>query len=95
MIKSRLYIYIIAGGFLAYNGFGLAKSALTQRPENYIVYSVIGVLFIVIGGFIAVKNVLKISRGDYIDPMESLEEELLEDTKEDIEDKEPESDSRS
>ncbi len=65
MTKSRLYIYIIAGGYVAYTGAGLAKSALEQRPDNYMLYLIIGILFVAVGGFFAVKSVLRISRGDY------------------------------
>lgn len=65
MTKSRLYIYIIAGGYVAYTGIGLAKSALEQRPDNYMLYLIIGIFFVAFGGFFAVKSVLKISRGDY------------------------------
>lgn len=83
MTKSRLYIYVIAGGYLAYTGFGLAKDALQQRPENYMLYLVIGILFAVIGGFFAVKSILRITKGDYADPMGELEDETQEDTKED------------
>ncbi len=67
MTRSRLYIYILAGGYLAYTGFGLAKSALEQRPENFMLYLAAGIVFVVIGGFLAVKSIQKLIKNEYID----------------------------
>lgn len=60
--RARSYLYIVAGGYLAYTGFGLAKNAVSERPDNFVLYAAIGVAFVVIGGFLAVKNILNISK---------------------------------
>lgn len=65
MTRSRLYIYIIAGGYVVYTGFGLIKSALEQRPDNFLMYLAIGAVFVAIGGFFVVKSGLKLKNGDY------------------------------
>ncbi len=64
MTRSRLYIYIVAGGYVIYTGFGLAKNALAQRPDNYMMYLVIGVLFIAVGAFLVAKSAGKLMKGD-------------------------------
>lgn len=65
--KSRLYLYIIAGGYLVYTGFGLVKSVMAERPENFGLYAAIGVIFVLIGGIFAIKNILKLIKGEDID----------------------------
>lgn len=75
MTKSRLYIYTIAGGYVAYTGISLLKSALEERPDNYILYLLIGIVFIAVGGFFAVKSVLRIFKGDYAETKEESEDE--------------------
>lgn len=65
MTKSRLYIYLIAGGYIVHTGIGLAKSALEERPENYLLYLAVGVLFTIIGAIFAVKSILRLSKGGY------------------------------
>lgn len=48
-----------------YTGFGLIKSALEQRPDNFLMYLAIGAVFVAIGGFFVVKSGLKLKNGDY------------------------------
>ncbi len=86
MTKSRLYIYIIAGGYVAYTGIGLAKSALAQRPDNYLLYLIIGILFVATGGFFAVKSGIRIFRGDYADRAGDPGDDPQEDEKDDMRD---------
>ena len=50
MTKGRLTIRIIAGGYLAYVGFGLARDVIAEKPENYLVYLLFGALFMAVGG---------------------------------------------
>lgn len=84
MTKSRLYIYIIAGGYVAYTGLGLAKSAVSQKPDNYMMYLAIGILFIALGGFFVIKSFLKLSRGDYADAADNTEDSGIKDLDEDF-----------
>jgi len=62
--RSRLYLYIAAGAYLADNGFGLVRDALAERPDNSALYMVFGVAFVIIGGFLAVKSIRDISKGN-------------------------------
>ncbi len=62
MTKGRLTIRIIAGGYLAYVGFGLARDVIAEKPENYLVYLLFGVLFMAVGGawcFLALRRYIK------------------------------------
>ena len=84
MTKSRLFIYIIAGGYVAYTGAGLVKSAVSQRPDHYMPYLVIGLLFVVIGAFFVIKSFLKLSRGEYAEAADRFDEgrtDLAEDSR--------------
>lgn len=83
MTKSRLYIYTIAGGYVAYTGLGLIKNTLEERPDNYMIYLVIGIIFIAVGGFFAVNSVLRLSGGKYIEREEEAGDELQENTEAD------------
>ena len=49
MTKGRFVFRLIAGGYLGYLGISLVKDAMTERPDSYILYTVLGVLFAVIG----------------------------------------------
>lgn len=68
--KTRLYLYIVAGAYLAYTGFGLVKSAMAEQPDNFMLYMAIGAAFVIIGGFFAVKSILNISKGNDDDKTE-------------------------
>lgn len=62
MTKGRLTIRIVAGGYLAYVGFGLAKDVLTEKPEHYLAYLLFGIFFMLVGGvwcFLALKRYIK------------------------------------
>lgn len=68
--RARMYLYIIAGGYLAYTGFGLVKSVMEERPDNSVLYMAIGAVFMVIGAFFAVKSIIKMTKGDDNDKTE-------------------------
>ena len=40
--KGRIMLMVIAGGYLAYLGGGLVTDAMKEKPENYILYTVVG-----------------------------------------------------
>ena len=70
MTKGRLTIRIIAGGYLAYVGFGLA-----EKPENYLVDLLFGALFMAVGGtwcFLALRRYI---RRDYEELWEEPKDE--------------------
>lgn len=62
MTKGQITIRIIAGGYLAYLGFGLVKDMIVQKPDNYIIYLLFGIVFMVVGGiwcFLAFKRYIR------------------------------------
>lgn len=71
--KSRLYLYVAAGVYLAYNGIGLVRSAVTERPDNFVLYLGIGVIFVVLGGSFAIRSIRKLSKGNDDDKTEGEE----------------------
>ncbi len=65
--RSRDVIMAIAGGYLAYTGVQLVLGALEQKQDNYILFIVIGAIFIVFGGtvlFFRAKKLLQIPTVD-------------------------------
>ena len=54
--KGRIMLMVIAGGYLAYLGGGLVTDAMKEKPENYILYTVVGVLFLIIGAACCLFN---------------------------------------
>ncbi|HIW83623.1 MAG TPA: hypothetical protein H9873_04800 [Candidatus Dorea gallistercoris] len=81
MSKSRVFFRVIVGGYLAYTGFSLVGNAMRERPDNYILYTVIGVLFLVVGVAWCAGALLKIARHEYDDGMgeePAIEEEPAE-----------------
>ena len=67
MSKSRVFFRLIVGGYLAYTGFSLVGNALSERPENYILYTGIGVVFTAVGVVWCALALLKIVRHEYDD----------------------------
>lgn len=77
--KGRIMLMVIAGGYLAYLGGGLVSDAMKERPENYILYTVVGVLFLVIGAACCLFNLKKYIKHEYRDPFkDAIEEEEAE-----------------
>lgn len=74
MTKGRLTIRIIVGGYLAYIGFGLVRDVMAEKPENSLLYLIIGVFFMAVGGvwcFLALKRYV---RHEYEDIWEGPED---------------------
>ena len=77
--KGRIMLMVIAGGYLAYLGGGLVSDAMKERPENYILYTAVGVLFLVIGAACCLFNLKKYIKHEYRDPFkDAIEEEEAE-----------------
>lgn len=77
MTKGQITIRIIAGGYLAYLGFGLVRDMLMKRPDHYIIYLLFGILFIVVGGiwcFLALKRYLRHDFADIGENSKSIHE---------------------
>lgn len=51
--KSRDMLKIIVGAYLVWMGIDLFRSALTNRPEKYVMFLLFGAAFVIIGGLIA------------------------------------------
>lgn len=78
MTKGQLTLRIVAGGYLAYLGFGLARDAITKQMDNYVIFLTVGVIFMALGGVWCIQALRKYVRHDYEDvwkEAESREEE--------------------
>lgn len=67
MTKRRLTVRIIAGGYLAYTGFGLVRDVMAERPENYPMYLLFGAFFMAVGGAWCLLALKRYIRHDYDD----------------------------
>lgn len=65
MSKGRVYFRIVLGVYLAYLGFDLVRDTLADRPENYILFVVAGVLFMVFGVAWAGRAIKKAVNHEY------------------------------
>ncbi|MEG0793303.1 MAG: hypothetical protein RR399_05730 [Lachnospiraceae bacterium] len=54
--KTRNMIQVLAGGYLIYLGGSLCKNVLESRPNNYILYILAGVFFVIVGGVLIIMN---------------------------------------
>lgn len=54
--KSSFIFRIIAGAYLVYQGFSLLTKVLKDRPENLLLFVIISVIFIVVGGIFFVTT---------------------------------------
>lgn len=88
--KGRITLRIIAGGYLAYLGIDLVKNVITGKPDNAVLFGVVGVLFLVIGAGIfikALRDYRNYQKAEYEDTKEDETEEIM-----DIEQSETEED---
>lgn len=79
MEKSRVFLRIIVGGYLAYLGGGLVKDALAEKPENYLLFIGAGILFLAIGLWWLVKAARIAMKHEYIEPDDGVDGEDEED----------------
>ncbi len=68
MSKSRVFLRIIVGGYLAYLGGGLVKDAFIDKPEHYIGFMAAGILFLIFGLWWMLLGVKMAARHEYDDP---------------------------
>lgn len=84
--KSSLFIRIVAGAYVIYLGGRLINSSLADRPDNYILYIVAGVIFALIGLYWLVGSGIKMVKKEYRDDsirgrMNEAENETAEEVK--------------
>lgn len=65
--KSQLMIRILAGGYLSYLGGKLLMDAVKERPDNYIIFALAGLVFLIIGIFLLGKSAIKLQKKEYED----------------------------
>lgn len=86
--NTRHGLWLIAGGYLTYNGIDLVRNVIKEKPDNYILFSVAGILFILFGIFMVVQAIKGLrKKEDNPDKQEEKEvpelpEEQAEDSKE-------------
>ena len=67
MSKGQLMMRIVAGGYLAYVGFGIARDVIAERPDNFVIYLIVSIIFMVLGGIWCVQALRKYIKHDYVD----------------------------
>lgn len=70
--KGQMYVRIIAGGGLVYEGMKLIQEPISQGVENYIGYTLCGVAFVLIGVVLLIRNLARMLKKDYYDPMAAI-----------------------
>ena len=55
--RTRYGLWLVAGVYLAYNGISLFVDAMKERPDNYIMFSAAGALFVLFGAYIAMQGI--------------------------------------
>ena len=63
--KNGLTLRIILGVYLAYQGIKLLGIPAQERPDNFILFAICGIVFIVIGAVFAVnavKNYIRLTK---------------------------------
>lgn len=89
--QGRLMILILAGGYLIYQGGTLIKNVCTERTDNYLVFMLFGIVFLILGVLFVGVNMKKLVKHEYMDPFEELEsDDEDEETGESKEENEPE-----
>ena len=65
--RSSLVIRILAGGYITYLGGKLLLSSIKEQPDNYMIYVVAGIAFVIIGLIWLVKSGVKLLKKEYED----------------------------
>ena len=83
MTKNSLFVRILGGALLLYQGYSLLRSVLADRPDNMMMFLVTSVIFIVLGGYFLFIGCKKYFKHEYIEPeLEDDEDEVEEQSKE-------------
>lgn len=82
--KSRDMLKIVVGLYLIWLGFDLGKSALTNRPDNYLMFVLCGAAFIIVGGAIAIFSAKRRMNPDSYDDVEEEDESEAEEDEESL-----------
>lgn len=75
MTKGSLTIRILAGAYLVYLGYSLVRDSVLNKPENFIVFLLIGLAFLILGATWCILGVKKYIKKEYTDYEESNIEE--------------------
>ena len=65
MNKKQLFVRVIAGGFLAYQGIALGKGVLADHPENEMMYLAFAGIFLICGIVFLASAVKRLAKGEY------------------------------
>ena len=87
MKKNSLFVRILGGALLLYQGYTLLRSVLADRPENMMMFLVTSIVFIILGAYFMFIGCKKYIKHDYIDPNleddeDETEEQLTEQSEE-------------
>lgn len=63
--RTRLTLYMLAGLYLTYTGGKLCIEIIKGQPENFIIYTLFGVLFLGGGIVLFAKSLKEYIMGDY------------------------------
>ena len=54
--KTRRMLMAVAGAYLVYVGGTLAYNVIQTRPDKFIIFILIGIIFVIVGALTAVAN---------------------------------------
>ena len=81
--RTRTTLRFLAGSYLAYTGFNLVKNILAERPDNFIVFMIVGAFFLAAGLALALHSLKHYIQCDYIhrndEDGQTEEEEIADD----------------
>lgn len=73
--RTRTVLRALAGGYLAYVGFGLVKTMLKDQPDNMIMFVSVGLAFLAIGVALLGYSVSHYIKKEYIHQTSDQEED--------------------
>lgn len=72
--RTRTVLRALAGGYLAYVGFGLVKTMLKDQPDNMMMFVSVGLAFLAIGVALFGYSVSHYIKKDYIHQTDAKDE---------------------
>ena len=80
--RTRTTLRFLAGSYLAYTGFNLVKNILAERPDNFIVFMIVGFMGVALYGNFMIRIIVALfvlvlmilNRNKFIAALKSIKE---------------------
>ncbi|MFI3172490.1 MAG: hypothetical protein R3Y58_09030 [Eubacteriales bacterium] len=68
--KTRATLFVVVGAYLAYTGISLITDVIADKPDNMLLFIVMGVIFVVVGIYVMITKGKAIMNKEFDEPVD-------------------------